>query len=191
LRRPADLFEKSASYGTIEEFSSSRRSKEGIQMTNIQSIRIGCAVAMIIGIFMPWITIFGAALPGHRILKLADGIQVFGRAGAAHAPTESLLLFLPLVILILALITILTEIAASPETRRTDIAGLITGIFPFIGLAYFLNLAGRQGFQALEVGSYWILTAGGILFVASFDHAPASIGGDTSSKDTFETSGGF
>jgi hypothetical protein len=102
-----------------------------------------------------------------------------------------LLLFLPLVILILASVTILIEFVASPETRRTDVAGLITGIVPFIGLAYFLNLAGRQGFQALEVGSYWILAAAGILFVASFDHAQESSGGGTTNPDPFETSSGF
>jgi hypothetical protein len=124
-------------------------------------------------------------------LKLADGIQGFGRGGAVHVSNGSLLLFLPLIILILASVTILIEIVAAPETRRTDVVGLITGIVPFIGLTYFLNLAGRQAFQALGAGSYWILVAAGILFVASFDHAPASSGSDTPSKDTFETSGGF
>jgi heme/copper-type cytochrome/quinol oxidase subunit 1 len=156
-------------------------------MTSLQTVRIGCAIAMIIGVFMPWIRIFGATLPGHQILKLAD----FRRVVGGHGSTETLLVFLPLVILILAPITILTEIAASPETRRTDIAGLITGVAPFIGLAYFLGLAGQQGFQALEVGSYLTLAAAGILFVASFDHASASGGTGTSGKDTLDTSSGF
>jgi hypothetical protein len=143
---------------------------------------------MIVGIFMPWITTFGGTFAGYHIMGFTNEVIGFGRPRTPAISNDALLVLLPAVILILAIVTILVEIGASPANRRVNIPGLITGVVPFVGLTGFLSLAGQDAFRALEVGSYWTLIAAVGLFVASFDHSatPATI-----TTPDVDTTGGF
>ncbi len=147
-----------------------------------RKIRIVCAAALIPGVFMPWVNIWGMGIAGYKIPEFAGGLRQFGIA-AGQDPTI-LILYLPYVIPVLALVTIVNALASEP-TGQPDVLGLITGAGPFLGFLYVLSQVGANLFQILDIGSYWTLAAAGVL-------AGVSLQSDTQawlgSKPTYECS---
>jgi len=133
-------------------------------------LRIGCALAIVVGFFMPWLAIGPVSVAGYQLWRAATG---FERAFS----------FFLYAIPVLGVLTVLTEFSwgtkQSEGSSLRPILAVATGAVPILGFAYLLaslghELAGVGGeevfwyvlqnlSQVLALGAYVTLAAALVL----------------------------
>jgi hypothetical protein len=136
-----------------------RKEDVGGLTLNTTHLRVGGALAVVVGFFMPWFTLGPVSVAGYQIWQAATGWER-GLAICLYA------------IPALGLVTMLSELSSrtnqSEELPRRSLLAAATGGLPILGVGYLIAsiIHAQNPFAALSVGAYVTLAAA-LVLVAS------------------------
>lgn len=139
-----------------------------LALENVRNVRIACAAALILGFFMPWVSIWGMGIAGYKIPEIAQGLHGFGNAMGRQGDPRIIFSLIPYLVPTLAFVAII-NLLSKPVSKTVDRLGLVTGAMPFLMLLYGMSQLGGDLFRVLAIGGYWTLLAGAVLIVASLE----------------------
>ncbi len=117
--------------------------------------RLVAAGAVIVGFFLPWLTVFGGlfAISGYRIPDLAKLVGQLSAIGSGTADPRLFLIYLLYAIPLLALVVIVKQM------RGEDVRAIafLTGAVPILGFLYLTALAGSGLVHMLGSGAFLTL----------------------------------